>query len=269
MMGPFKLYILMTIVVITTSCSTIKTFFVGEETLFEKLKFPDSYVSRDYRDQLIALVGDYVKTPGVKVRELRERESRYLNLVYNIIVSNNELIFDRSIKPHFYILKEERPYYFSLPPSNIFLSTGLIRKYLKNESVLVSVLAYEMLKSHKGIYNKKKHVPLGFVKTEDMLSFIKIKLKHKAEMNRWVFYVLNRAGFDGLSYLRWIQMQNRNSLEFVWLYGNTQSLSREEYFFKNFIAKEQLLDKGVFQVQEKNSSDDFYRFINSVKRIKI
>jgi hypothetical protein len=79
--------------------------------------------------------------------------------------------------------------------------------------------------------------------------------------------VLKRAGFDASVTLNWIQVQNRNVLDFAALLGDTTSISREEHLLKNFMAKE-----GVSNIEKKtieaNSSREFYQLLNQIVSVE-
>jgi len=76
-------------------------------------------------------------------------------------------------------------------------------------------------------------IPLGFCTTEKMISITRIKPEIKNKVNEWAYFALKRAGFDPSAYLNWIQVQNRNTLDFSLYLGDAIGISREEYLFKN------------------------------------
>ena len=246
-----------------SSCSGLDMVKNG---LFLELKrdSANSYKTKDFEDHLIALGEDYLKSPQIETVALTKKSKRYLRNIYDRLVKNSELIFDRKDKPQFFIIKSRAPFYFSLPKSRIFVSSGLVLKYLKNEQLLVAALAHEIIKSQKSLYEKNIMIPVGFVTTEKMLSITRISLDLKSEVNKWTYYMLRRAGYDSSAYLNWLQTQNKNTLDFTLQYGDTRTLSREEFLYKNFLVSQGFSDKeDEFLV---NSSASFYKLLKEVKR---
>lgn len=222
----------------------------------------DEHVSADYAAHLKYLGKSFLATPGVQTIKLSSSSRLYLEEVYSKLVKNNELLLSGSESPHFYIIKSKIPFYFSLPGSEFYFSTGLVEKYLKNELLLVAMLSAETFKSVNLIYEKNVVVPLGYITIERLLSLVKIPLQVKAEINNNSYLILRRAGYDPSAYLVWLQTQNKNMLDFSLQHGTTRRLSREEYLFKNFIASKKDRFEGI---EEKNSSKLFYKFINEIK----
>jgi hypothetical protein len=234
--------------------------------LFSDLRMDSEnhYKENDFIDQLVDLGEDYLKSPGIEEIRLTGTSSRYLKSIYDRLVKNSELIFDKKYEPKFHVIDNPSPFYFSLPQSRIFISSGLLLKYLKNEQLLVAALAHEVIKSQKNLYEKNVLVPVGYMTTEKMLSITRIPLEIKTEVNKWTYYMLRRAGYDSSAYLNWLQAQNKNTLEFTLQYGDTRTLSREEFMYKNFLVTQGFSDKeDSFLV---NSSSDFYKLLREVKR---
>jgi len=222
------------------------------------------YKNKDHVDHLVSLGGDYLNSPGIEIVKISLKSKSYLNGIYNRLVKNSELIFDRKDTPKFFIVKNRAPFYFSLPGSRIFISSGLLVKYLKNEQLLVAALAHEVIKSQKNLYERSVLIPVGFMTTEKMLSITRIPLEIKTEVNKWTYYMLRRAGYDSSAYLNWLQTQNKNTLDFTLQYGDTRTLSREEFLYKNFLVTQGFSDKeDSFLV---NSSAAFYKLLREVKR---
>ena len=114
------------------------------------------------------------------------------------------------------------------------MSSGLIEKYLKSEELFVAAFAAEILKSDRNIYEKRIMIPLGFYSTEKMIQLARLKQETKYQVNEWAYIVLKRSGYDPTAFLNWIQVQNRNTLDFSLYLGDAVSISKEEHFFKNF-----------------------------------
>lgn len=222
---------------------------------------------RDYTDQLSSLGDDYLRHEGVKEHRLGKNSQAYLEKVFNRIVTNNEIFFENNDRPQFHVIRDKTPFFFSLPGSRFYFSTGLFQKYLKSEELFISVLALEIVKSKHNVYEKKPMIPLGFCNTERMIQLTRVAAPYRYQLNEWGYLVLKRSGFDASVTLNWIQVQNRNVLDFAMLLGDTSSISREEHYFKNFMAKE-----GVATIERKtieaNSSKDFYQLMNQIASIE-
>ncbi|RPJ78518.1 MAG: hypothetical protein EHM20_03730 [Alphaproteobacteria bacterium] len=155
------------------------------------------------------------------------------------------------------------PFILSLPKAQFFISSGLVEKYLKSEELFVAALAAEILKSDRNLYEKKIMIPLGFYNTEKMLKLTRLKPETKYQVNEWTYFVLKRAGFDATAYLNWIQVQNRNTLDFSLHLGDAVGISKEEYVFKNFMTRQGVV--GVEKkINEANSSKSFYKLLNNI-----
>jgi hypothetical protein len=166
-------------------------------------------------------------------------------------------------RPKFFIIEHKSPFLFSLPKSQFFFSTALIERYLKSEELFVAAFAAEVLRSQRSIYEKTIMLPLGFYSTEKIISLTRLKSITKQQVNEWTYLILKRAGYDSSAYLNWIQIQNRNTLDFSLFIGDSIGISKEEHLFKNFITKQGVL--GVEKrFNEANSSKDFYKLLNNV-----
>ncbi|WP_034729519.1 hypothetical protein [Bacteriovorax sp. BSW11_IV] len=237
-----------------TACSTTKS----ADWSFQL----DQPISSDYAAHLKYLGSSFLNTPGTETIRLSSSSKKYLNDIYSRLVKNNELLLPQNDRPNFNVIKSRIPYYFSLPGSDFYFSTGLIERYLKNEQLLVAMLSAETFKSTNLIYEKNVVVPTGFITIERMLSLVKVPLPVKSEINNNSYLILRRSGYDPSAYLIWLQTQNKNMLDFSLQHGTTRRLSREEYLFKNFIASKKDRFEGI---EEKNSSKQFYQFINEIK----
>lgn len=217
--------------------------------------------SEDYSDQLGFLGGEY--NQGVALKKLKKSQITYLNTLYKRIRKKNERVFPLTSNPQFYVVKDEGPFYFSLPNNSYYFSRGLIQKYFKNELALISCLTYMMLQAHNKVFLKRTVVPIGYISTDQIISLIKLPLNLKAGLNKSVFMVLNHMGIEGGYYLQWIQLQNRNTLDFVRQIGDPQFITKEEFLFKQFISKKTSDAFSVRQVSF-NSSRSFYNFIRGI-----
>ena len=95
----------------------------------------------------------------------------------------------------------------------------------------------------------------------------RLKPETKYQVNEWTYVVLKRAGYDPTAFLNWIQVQNRNTLDFSFYLGDSFGISKEEHFFKNFMTKQGTM--GVEKkITEANSSKAFYKLLNNITRSK-
>lgn len=238
------------LMIILTACSTnTKSVSFPKKVAIEK---------NDYIDHFEHLAQDYLDSPKVREKRISPSNIKYLEGIYKRIVLNNELILEKKLEPKFHIIKSELPFYFSLPSGRFFISDTLIRKYLKSENLFVSLLANEIYRMHKELYEKKILVPVGYVDTKKMLSLYRLPLKVRVESLKWSYFLLKRAGYDPYSVLSWLQTQNKNSLEFSIQLGNSHARTREEFLFKSFLAQEVGKKQLESENPEKNSSKGFY-----------
>jgi hypothetical protein len=198
-----------------------------------------------------------------KVKELRlsRRNKEYLNSIYTRIASNNELLLPSKAKPSFFVIKDKVPFIFSLPGYKIFISRGMIKKYFRNESLLVSAICFEIIKSGRNIYRKSKVIPTGTIGIPQLLSLTRLSFENRIEIYKWTYFALRRAEYDASALLIWIQTLNKNTLDFSWQIRDPRGVSKEEFLFKNFLTK---LGVTTQDVGEANSSRGFYRLKDSV-----
>lgn len=220
--------------------------------------------SVDYEDHLAALKQPFLSGPGIKVYRLDEGTQKYLGHLLNDIIVNNEIFFKKLRSASITILDSESPLHFSLPKGEIFLSRGLIAKYIKNESMLVCVLSFELVRSEKILYPKQTIIPTGNVSLERMLGLNRLGLEEKMEVHKWAHHLTMRSGYDGEYYLSWLQTQNRNTADFLLQVGDANQINREESLFKAFVIKSDTDDQII---PRKNSSKSFYTFINTLREI--
>jgi hypothetical protein len=121
----------------------------------------------------------------------------------------------------------------------------------------------EIIKSKRHIYEKKTFIPLGFIGTENLIAMTRVSFNIKKQLNEWSYIVLKRAGYDASAYLNWIQVQNRNSLDFALYLGDSVTISNEEQSFKNYLSKQGNVNIER-KVNEANSSKDYYRLLQYI-----
>ncbi len=257
--------LLISLLLIISSCSQVSIPYLGKKKQHIELPVGWQALSElDYVAQLASFENVFLNTEGVASLSLKSQEQEYIsNLIYDIY-HNNELFFTDKKKPRLHIIKNEIPFHFSLPGSSIFLSTGLINKYVKHEGILASIISYEMIRIDKNIYNKSAIVPIGFMTLERMLGLNRIITDKKIEVHKWSYYLMRRAGYEGEYYLQWLQTINRNTADFLTLIGDAAAISQEEAMFKAFvIRRSKVEDDRTFA--RKESSKNFYAFLFSVK----
>lgn len=216
---------------------------------------------KDFADHLASLKDSFLSTPGVKVFS-NQNGKKYLESITSEIIAKNEIFFKNLKKANVTILDAISPLHFSLPKGEIFISSGLISKYIKHESMLVSILSYELVRSENLLYPKNIIIPLGFVTLERMLTLGRLSLDEKVEIHKWAHYLTIRSGYDGEYYLSWLQTQNRNTADFILQVGDVNLINREESLFKAFLIKNTNEEEAT---GKKNSSKPFYSFINSIR----
>lgn len=248
-------------VIIFTGCSHVKRFIQGPEVILPESKIPKT-TSTDYVEHLAYLSKEIGQNKGLRFLRLSKRNEEYLTSVFNRIVANNELLVPNRPAPTFYLIDEKIPFIFSLPKYQFYISKGLIKKYFKNESLLVSALCFEIIKSGRNLFEAKRVYPIGVREIPQVLALTRIDTKIKLDIYKWTYFALKRAEYDASALLNWIQTQNKNTLDFSWQISDPRGVSREEFLFKNFLVS-QGLDK--LKVLEVNSSKMFYKFQDSYR----
>ena len=242
--------------IIFSSCSSHNLFLQQAESL-------DSLSTKDYADFLSSTSKDYLSFEETKVIKLKTESLIYLENIYERLVSNNQVVLNNPEKATFNFVKSKIPFLFSLPGSQFFFSTALLERHLKSEGLFVAAFAAEVLRSQRLIYEKKILIPLGFYNSEKMINLTRLKLATKQKVNEWTYFILKRSGYDSSAYLNWIQVQNRNTLDFSVFISDPISLAKEEQLFKNFISKQGFLNIEK-KLSESNSSKEFYKLLSNI-----
>lgn len=219
----------------------------------------------DYIDHLASIGESFLNFRETQVIKIPQETHLFLEKIYDRLVSNNQQLLAKSDRPKFYFVKHNSPFLFSLPKSQFYFSSALLVKYLKSEELFVAALSAEVLRSQRAIYEKKILIPIGIYNIEKMLQLTKLKIETKQQVNEWAYFVLKRAGYDSSAYLNWIQVQNRNTLDFALYLGDLFGISKEEHLFKNFMTKQGAIE-GDRKFNEANSSKEFYKLINILAR---
>ncbi|MFY7994286.1 MAG: hypothetical protein ACOVP4_13395 [Bacteriovoracaceae bacterium] len=249
------------LILLTASCSGIRIPSLKKET--RPLPKPVAiYETQDFIDHLSVLGDFFLQSPDTKTIKVKDKDQKYLQSLAMDIINNNEIFFGNLKKVNFIILDTDTPLHFSLPHERIFISKGLITKYIKHESMLAGILSYELVRLAKNIYNKNIIIPVGHISVQRLLSLLRVSIDEKMELHKWAFHLTRRSGFDSEYYLSWLQTQNRNTADFVLLVGDITSMTREEALFKAFLIKEAASDNIVIK---KNSSKSFYQLVNDLR----
>lgn len=250
------------LLLILSSCSTFKipTKKKGKNLSYSGYQEMDE---RDFVDHFASQKEPFLATPGIQTTKLSARNKKYLQDLVNDIISKNEIFFTNLRMAKVTILDTPSPLHFSFPKGEIFISSGLIAKYIKHESMLVGILSFELVKSEKVLYPKQVIIPLGYSPLERVLTLNRLNLDEKMEVHKWAHYLTIRSGFDGEYYLSWLQTQNRNTADFILQVGDANQINREESLFKAFLIKNSNEEDNV--ILKKNSSKAFYTFINSAR----
>jgi hypothetical protein len=246
---------LMIILIFFSSCSQFEV---------EKRIFNGEVLNKDYVDQLTSFGPDYLKSSEITEIVLSNESRKYIKSIFRRFKENNENFLNKEGEPSFHLIKDQKAFLFSLPNEQYFFSTGLFQKYFKSEQLFLAALSAEIVKSNKVVYEKKVIVPLKFYSTEKMLQITRVTLETKNKINEWSYIVLKRAGVDPFSYLNWIQVQNRNNLDFSFYLGEIGNINREEQMIKNFIVKENI-GKLERKANESNSSKEYYQFLKNTE----
>ncbi len=154
----------------------------------------------DYSDHLALLRDPFLATPGVNKSRLDKVTEDYFRELLSEIITRNEIFFRELKSARITILNAEAPLHFSLPRGEIFISRGLLAKYIKHESMLVSILAYELVRSEKLLYPKQTLVPVGYVTMDRMIKLSRLSLEEKMEVHKWAHHLTLRSGYDGEYY---------------------------------------------------------------------
>ncbi|MCY4524487.1 MAG: hypothetical protein OXB84_07095 [Halobacteriovoraceae bacterium] len=265
-----RLLISLTLLIFFTSCGYFNFLSSDSSKNIPSLSDYQIYEDKDYIDQLVSLAEAYKKSPSIKIIKLGDKSRKFLQDIYKKIMENNEFLLLAKFPdiPNFYIINNDTPFYFSLPRSNFFFSSGLIKKHLKSEELFVAVLVHEIIKSRRNLYLKKIIVPVGYMSTSRMLALTRVPLEIREQINKWSFHVMRRAGYDPSAYLIWLQIQNKNTIEFTLQLSGGRNISQEEYLFKSYIIQEKVGGIEGLQKTVINPSKYFYSLIKDVKKVR-
>jgi hypothetical protein len=246
-----------------TSCAGSFPFFQWNKNE-DKLK-KNGYVitsNYDYQVQLEKLDKFFKVDPENKIVSLSKESNNYLLEIIERIISSNELFFTSKAKPSVTIIKDKKPYHFSLPGLRLYLSDGLIKKFARDESLLICIFVYELIRSDRNLYRKISSIPIGIVSALDIVYATRVSVEGKVEIHKWAYYMLNRIGVDSDVYLTWLQIQNRNSTDFSYHLGDINSISKEEAYFKSYLINNLDYKRDLSKIS--GSSKNFYSFLKEL-----
>ncbi|MEI7983802.1 MAG: hypothetical protein WCI71_19295, partial [Bacteroidota bacterium] len=143
------------------------------------------YENRDFIDHLATLGKAYLDTPGISEVPMGVTQERYLTSLVTNLAKHNELFFVAPASPVFHVIKIQTPFCFSLPGGQFFFSLGMLQKYIRTEGMLVSIIAFEMIRSYRNIYRKTVTVPVGEISTEKLMSLTRLPLTERMQIHKW------------------------------------------------------------------------------------
>ncbi len=219
----------------------------------------------DYADQLMYLSRPFENTIKDLIVQIDSKSILYLNTIHHRIVKNNEVFLEDSVAPRFVVFNHGYPIIFSLPGNIYYISQTLLSKFLKNEQMFIAALTREVIRSSRRIFKKYQVIVTELMTIEKMMQLMALPIEFKSRINEWTYIVLKRSGYDSSALLAWIQLQNKNSLDFSMQNLDKSILMKEEYFFKNFLVRERYSINEVSAKDEKNSSKEFYAFLKDIK----
>jgi hypothetical protein len=220
---------------------------------------------RDYWEHWKNIAEEFRQTYKNQLESPPSDIARYLERIVYAVEKRNEVFFENDPKQKisFLIFKDNRPFYFSLPTGEIVLSKRLIEKYIDHEGVLLSILIPEFIRVKKAVYPKIKMIPLGFLELDKMLSIQRLPFEQRMKLHQWSYYLMLRTNYHPNQYLAWIQLQNRNHLDFSFYLADSIVLAKEEAYLKQFIVN----NYGKLDLNPLNlkSSKEFYRFLDNYR----
>ncbi len=231
-----------------------------------KLEKSDSDIANDgaYLEHLNYLAENVLRDESHNVFVIDSQSNPFLNQLLNKFIANNEILLSKIKTVKFVFVNDKQSFVFSLPDNYIFLSTSLIVKHLKSEALFASVVIPELIRLSWKLYEKNFQFPSGYFPLEKLISITRLPQNEREKINEWSYIALKRAKYDPAVYLNWIQLQNRNSVDFLKYSNDLLNISKEEQQIKNFITRQGVV-KAISQVTESNSSKDFYKLLNIIE----
>jgi hypothetical protein len=260
-MNFFKIVLMITIF---SSCSSIKDFIYQDSLRYDRAQSLVLVEPSDYIDQLDYFGQQYITNE--KAIKLTGNLATYLEEIYHQLSSKNEIVFDDEKKPTFYVLKDSSSYHFSLPGRAFVFSSGLFKRFISNEEILIGILSYESIRSLKAVYKKNQIIPSDQMQVDSFLKLFSLDSEEKMMVDQWVYVVLKRSGFDPGAYLKYLQMRNKINDASLVASRSAHDMVREELMYKSFMVKQKVKGRGV-SVNKENSSKSFYVLSKFVERL--
>ncbi len=169
-------------------------------------------------------------------------ERKYLQHLLLRLLKNGPLDSARreNFTPRFFFLRDTRVFFFSLPDGKFFLSRGILERYLKSEELFLAALSFELAKSYLRTYQFPESLPVSTLGVEEMMGHTYLEIEIRSELNKWALQIMIAAGEDPSAYLAWVQLKNRNSLDFHLFDRDQQNFYQEEFDLKNYLIKNRL-----------------------------
>lgn len=252
------------VIILLTLFSSCSTFFNKKEKAAKfNLSSYKEYDRDDYLDQLDFIGESYLKNSDIKKIKLNKESENYFDKNVSLIKVSNNSFLGETQNFKLTIINESIPFHFSIPNGHIFISLGLMKKFIKAEGEFLSILSYEMIRSAKNIYVRNIIIPTGHISTEKIISIFRVPFEERTEINKWAYYIFKRTGFDPEDILSWIQIKNKNTMDFGLQLGDTKLMAREESLFRAFIVK-----KSIEGTERKKlaTSKEFIYFLRDIER---
>ncbi len=234
------------------SCSFIERFSTPEKK--EGIHVNHEVVQR----HLNSVFNDFRDKSNREIKLLNSRSQNYLNSIVKGFLNKNKYFFSKIKKIDFYKINDRRPFYFSSPKGEVFLSSGLIEKYIKHENYLKNMILFELIRIEKRVYNKEKLIPKGYYTIEEVMNLSRLPIQSKVNIHRWAYKILVENQEDAITYLQWIQIQNRNFVDFDFYLGDKYTIFKEEQGLREYTVKS--LKNNNRKTFFPKSSKSFYKF---------
>lgn len=243
------------------------SFWMGaaEKSISWAENYPSVH-NKDYKDQMSSWTNNLLEGEDSKVKLMKGSNEKYFHNLYTQIVKKNASILGKLENPKFYLIEHEKKFVFSLPDAQFFFSQNLFRKHIIDESILVALLSYEIIKSHLSLYRKRNFFPVGVLDVEKMMYYVHVPVDLKIKIHQIAYRVIEEAGFNASVYLNWLQIQNRYIRDFSFRVNDLKDIVIEENAFKIFLTKKKYLNTDAYLKKiRKNSSREFLEFREKMK----
>ena len=202
---------------------------------------------KEFESFLSQKSNEFVKTSRRKIIMPYRSERRYLHSLVKEIQIPNKKFFGESKDIDFIIVKSKAPYYLSVPPNKIVLSTALFGEYIENENLLASIITYELIRLENLLYPRKISAPIGVISEKDLIKHTQVSRTTRSQIHKWSHRILKRTIFDESTYLLWMQIVMRNTKNFEVHYSGEEKVLSEERDFKAFIIQDEKKSGTTFE----------------------